>query len=63
MRAFERVLASHEPFPAVVLDRRWNVVRANDAARRLTDLTVDPTDCDRTRCALRRIPAVSRCGS
>lgn len=42
MRAFERVLASHEPFPAVVLDRRWNVVRANDAARRLTDLAVDP---------------------
>jgi transcriptional regulator with XRE-family HTH domain len=42
MRAFERVLASHEPFPAVVIDRQWNVVRANDAARRLTGLAVDP---------------------
>ena len=30
--ALERMLASHEPYPAVVMDRHWNVVTANDAA-------------------------------
>ncbi len=32
--ALERVLRQHEPFPAFVLDRSWDVVIANDAARR-----------------------------
>ena len=32
MKALKRVLRQHEPFPAVVLDRYWNVVMANDAA-------------------------------
>lgn len=27
-----RLLAAHDPFPGVVLDRAWNVVLANDAA-------------------------------
>jgi transcriptional regulator with XRE-family HTH domain len=27
--ALERFLAAHEPFPAVVIDRHWNVVAAN----------------------------------
>jgi transcriptional regulator with XRE-family HTH domain len=27
--ALERFLSAHEPFPAVVVDRRWNVVAAN----------------------------------
>ena len=27
--ALTRILAAHEPFPAMVLDRGWNVVRAN----------------------------------
>ncbi|WP_026930779.1 helix-turn-helix domain-containing protein [Glycomyces tenuis] len=30
-KAVERVLQSHEPYPALVLDRRWNIVRANRA--------------------------------
>jgi transcriptional regulator with XRE-family HTH domain len=30
--ALERILASHEPYPAVVMDRHWNVVTTNDAA-------------------------------
>ncbi len=30
--AVERMLASHEPYPAVVMDRHWNVITANDAA-------------------------------
>lgn len=31
--ALDRMLAAHEPFPAVVMDRRWNIVTANSAAR------------------------------
>src|SRR5688572_3179299 len=34
-RAFAAMLAVHEPFPAVLIDRRWNVQRANDGAVRL----------------------------
>jgi transcriptional regulator with XRE-family HTH domain len=36
-RALERFLAAHEPYPALVVDRRWNIVLANDALRFLTD--------------------------
>jgi len=32
VKALKRVLRQHEPFPAVVMDRYWNVVMANDAA-------------------------------
>jgi transcriptional regulator with XRE-family HTH domain len=31
-RALERILGAHEPFPAVVMDRHWNVVTVNSAA-------------------------------
>ena len=31
----ERLLATHDPYPGVVLDRQWNIVLANDAAQRL----------------------------
>jgi transcriptional regulator with XRE-family HTH domain len=30
--ALDRMLTHHEPYPAVVMDRHWNVRRANDAA-------------------------------
>ena len=33
--ALRSMLAQHEPFPAVVMDRGWNVLRANDGAARL----------------------------
>jgi transcriptional regulator with XRE-family HTH domain len=33
-RALERMLRQHEPFPAVVMDRYWNVLVTNDAAPR-----------------------------
>lgn len=33
--AIELVLAGHEPYPALALDRHWNLVRANRAALRL----------------------------
>src|SRR5262245_32947169 len=33
--ALASMLSAHEPFPAVVMDRAWNVLRANNGARRL----------------------------
>jgi transcriptional regulator with XRE-family HTH domain len=30
--ALEKILASHEPFPAIIVDRRWNLVSANRSA-------------------------------
>jgi transcriptional regulator with XRE-family HTH domain len=33
--AVERLLASHNPYPGVAIDLLWNVVLANDSARRL----------------------------
>jgi transcriptional regulator with XRE-family HTH domain len=33
--AIDRLLAAHEPFPAMVVDRHWTLVAANDAVRRL----------------------------
>jgi transcriptional regulator with XRE-family HTH domain len=42
-KALERVLRQHEPFPALVLDRYWNVLMTNEAAPRFfgrfTDLS------------------------
>ncbi len=40
-RAIDRMLQQHEPHPALVLDRRWNVVRTNEAAPRFFGLFVD----------------------
>src|SRR3954454_3322571 len=34
-RAIDLLLQRHEPFPAIVTDRRWNVLQANGAAARL----------------------------
>jgi transcriptional regulator with XRE-family HTH domain len=39
--ALDRVLAGHEPYPAVVVDRRWNLVTANRATMVLLE-GVDP---------------------
>lgn len=35
--ALETMLVTHEPYPAVVVDRLWNVVTGNSAMRLLTD--------------------------
>jgi transcriptional regulator with XRE-family HTH domain len=35
--ALERFLAAHEPYPAIVVDRHWNLVLANDALAFLID--------------------------
>jgi transcriptional regulator with XRE-family HTH domain len=34
-RALEQILAQQEPFPAVVMDRGWNIVMRNEAAVRM----------------------------
>lgn len=39
--ALTRLLDHHEPYPAVVLDRRWNVLETNRAAPRLFSHFVD----------------------
>ena len=31
-QALDAILTGHEPYPAVIVDHRWNVVTANDAA-------------------------------
>jgi transcriptional regulator with XRE-family HTH domain len=33
--ALEQMLASHEPHPAVLMDRHWDILRANDGAQAL----------------------------
>ena len=35
--ALERILAAHEPYPAILVDRRWQLVSANRAASVLVD--------------------------
>ncbi len=39
--ALKRMLRQHEPFPAVVMDRYWNVLLANDYAPRLFNSFID----------------------
>jgi transcriptional regulator with XRE-family HTH domain len=40
-RALERMLRQHEPFPAMVMDRYWNVLMTNGAAPRLFNCFID----------------------
>jgi transcriptional regulator with XRE-family HTH domain len=41
--ALDQVLTGHEPYPAVVVDRAWNLVAANSAMRGLTEeVAIDP---------------------
>jgi transcriptional regulator with XRE-family HTH domain len=39
--ALERMLHQHEPFPAIVMDRHWNVLLANEAAPRFFNGFID----------------------
>ncbi|MEX3937302.1 helix-turn-helix domain-containing protein [Paraburkholderia phymatum] len=39
--ALERVVRRHEPFPAIVMDRHWNVLMTNDAAPRFFNCFID----------------------
>lgn len=40
-RALERMVAQHEPYPAIVMDRYWNVFLTNDAAPRFFNCFID----------------------
>ena len=40
-RAIERTLRQHEPFPAVVMDRYWDVLLTNDSAPRFFNAFID----------------------
>jgi transcriptional regulator with XRE-family HTH domain len=42
-RALDHILAQQEPFPAVVVDRRWNLLRANAGAGWLTAFLTEPS--------------------
>lgn len=41
-KAIDYMLAQQEPFPAFVVDRRWNLLRANPAAVHLTEFLLGP---------------------
>lgn len=43
VRALQRVVRQHEPFPAMVMDRQWNVLMTNDAAPRFFNHFIDMT--------------------
>jgi transcriptional regulator with XRE-family HTH domain len=40
-KALARMLAQHEPYPAIVMDRYWNVLLTNDAAPRFFNCFID----------------------
>ena len=44
--ALDYMLAQQEPFPAVVVDRRWNLLQANQGAARLVEFLVGPVAPD-----------------
>ena len=44
--ALDYMLAQQEPFPAVVVDRRWNLLKANQGAARLVEFLVGPVAAD-----------------
>jgi len=44
--ALDYMLAQHEPYPAFVVDRRWNLLRANRAAAAMTAFLIGPAPAD-----------------
>jgi hypothetical protein len=44
--ALDHLLAQQEPFPAVVVDRCWNLLQANKGAVRLVEFLVGPVPAD-----------------
>jgi len=48
-RALERMLRQHEPFPAMVMDRYWTVLKVNEAAPRFLGSFVDLSGFPRPR--------------
>src|SRR3989441_12814285 len=42
-RALDFMLRQQEPYPAMVLDRHWNILMTNEAMNRVMSLFLDPT--------------------
>jgi MmyB-like transcription regulator ligand binding domain len=40
-KALKRILRQHEPFPALVMDRYWNVLLTNESAPRFFNCFID----------------------
>lgn len=61
-RAIEAILAQQEPYPAFLMDRRWDILMANDAAVRMNRFLLDGRDSPH-RNMLRHVfdPADLRC--
>jgi transcriptional regulator with XRE-family HTH domain len=45
-RALDYIMGQQEPFPAVAVDRHWNLLKANDGMTRLTEFLVGPLPPD-----------------
>jgi transcriptional regulator with XRE-family HTH domain len=43
-KALARMIAQHEPYPAIVMDRYWNVLLTNDAAPRFFNCFIDMSE-------------------
>ena len=48
-KAVDRVLAQHEPYPALLMDRYWNVLKTNEAAPRFFGAFIDLSTRTRPR--------------
>jgi transcriptional regulator with XRE-family HTH domain len=44
--ALDYMLGQHEPYPAFVVDRRWNLLRANRGAAALTEFLLGPSPAE-----------------
>jgi transcriptional regulator with XRE-family HTH domain len=45
-KAMDYILAQQEPFPAVVIDRHWNLIKANSGMDRLVEFLIGPLPPD-----------------
>ena len=45
-RALDFIMRQQEPYPAIALDRHWNILLTNEGARRLVGLLLDPAAAD-----------------
>ena len=61
-KALQRMLRQHEPFPAVVMDRYWNVLMTNDAAPQLFNCFIDLTKWPKPRNLLHLCSIRQACG-
>jgi hypothetical protein len=41
-RALDFILRQQEPYPAIVIDRHWNILKANRSTARLVDIFLEP---------------------